>query len=262
MDRTKPTLSKRAHTPWIFAIASLVCVAAAVDAQAPPSPDIDPDADRILRAMARYVGGLQHLRIRTENTIEVVTEEGQKVQFIVPATVTLSRPNKLFAERKGDIVDQAFYYDGKSLTLYNPDTQHFATVPAPDTIDAALDFARDTLDIVAPGGDLIDTRAYDKLMEDATSGDYLGISVVGGHRCHHLAYRATLVDWELWVREGDRPIPCKYVITSKDIAGAPEFTVSIDEWDSAPKIAPGLFTFKPPADAMSVEFLPIAGATP
>ena len=34
------------------------------------------------------------------------------------------------------------YYDGKSLTLYEPAAQYYATVPAPATLDAMLDAAQ------------------------------------------------------------------------------------------------------------------------
>ena len=59
------------------------------------------------------------------------------------------RPDKLRADRVGDLVEQAFYFDGKSLTIFNPREKYYATVAAPGTLEAMLDFARTTLDIVA-----------------------------------------------------------------------------------------------------------------
>jgi hypothetical protein len=164
------------------------------------------------------------------------------------------------AQRHSDINDQAFYYDGKSLTLYNLDTKHYATVSAPENIDAMLEFARTKLDVIAPGGDLIDTRAYELLMKDVKAGIYVGLEVVGGYRCHHLAYRTTEVDWQLWIREGARPLPCRYVITSKTVAGSPQFSTEIVKFETAPKIAAGQFRFAPPAGAKMVEFLPLSHA--
>jgi len=217
---------------------------------------VDPKADAVLRAMTTYLAGLKQFSAQTENTLEVVTTDGQKIQFSSPVTVTVVRPNKLFAERRGDVVDQSFYYDGKKLTLYNPGTKHYATVPAPENLDAMLEFARTQLDVFAPAADLFDTHAYEKLMQDVKSGLHLGMVAVGGQRCHHLAYRAAEVDWQVWVREGDKPLPCRYVITSKDIAGQPEFAVQIVKWDTAPKVAASRFTFVPPNGAKSIEFLP------
>ena len=73
-----------------------------------------------------------------------------------------------------------------------------------------------------------------------------------------MAYRATEVDWQIWVHEGDRPFPCRYVITSKVVAGAPQFSVQIVKFDPAPKIGAGMFRFVPPAGATAIEFLPLS----
>ncbi|MDO9596084.1 MAG: DUF2092 domain-containing protein [Azoarcus sp.] len=245
---------KSANTKPILTCATLAvaCIPWLAFAQS-----VDPDADEVLRGMTTYMAGLKQFSAQTENTLEVVTIDGQKIQFTSPATVTVSRPDKLMAERRGDIVDQAFYYDGKTLTLYNPGTKYYATVPAPADVDAMLEFARTKLDIIAPGADLIDSRAYEHLMQDVRTGTYVGMATVGGHRCHHLAYRSVDVDWQVWVRDGKQAIPCKYVITSREVAGAPQFTVNVLQFDPAPKISDAQFRFVPPADAKTIEFMPV-----
>jgi hypothetical protein len=219
---------------------------------------VDAKADTVFRAMTTYMAGLKHFRAQTENAIEIVTTDAQIIQFMSPATITVSRPDRFLAERRDHLVDQSFYYDGKSLTLYSPATKHYATVAAPGTVDATLEFAASKLDVIAPAGDLVNTRAYQLLMQDAKAGIYVGLEMVGGERCHHLAYRATEVDWQLWVHEGDRPYPCRYVITSKTVAGAPQFSVQIVKFDPSPKISASMFRFVPPAGAKAVEFLPLS----
>jgi hypothetical protein len=241
----------------LSALGACVVLAAAVPGAVSAQPaGVEPRADAVLRSMTGYVGSQQKFSVTAETTLEVVTTEGQKIQFTAPATMTVVRPNKLVAQRRGDIVDQMMFYDGKSLTLYNPSTRHYATVPAPATLDAMLDMAYQQLDLIAPGADLIDTRAYARLMQDVQSGVYLGTAVVAGQRCHHLAYRALEVDWQLWVREGDTPAPCRYVITSKTVAGAPQFAVQILKWDTSPDVSAARFRFVAPAGTQRIEFLP------
>jgi hypothetical protein len=241
-------------------MAGVALAAACLPWPAIAQPVVDAEADAVLRAMTTYMAGLKKFSVQTENTLEIVSVEGQKIQFTSPAKVTVSRPDKLLAERRGDIVDQMFYYDGKTLTLYNPGSKHYATVAAPADVDAMLEFARTRLDVFAPGGDLIDSRSYEYLMQDVTQGSYLGMAVVGGQRCHHLAYRAAEVDWQLWVREGKQPAPCKYIITSREVTGAPQFTVQVTKFDPAPKISAGQFRFVPPAGARPINFMPPAPA--
>src|SRR6266516_3906597 len=81
---------------------------------------IDPQAEKLLRRMSDYLAGRQQFTLKAESTLEVVLTSGQKVQFDSPATLTVSRPNKMRAHCRGDILNQEFFYDGKSLTLYNP----------------------------------------------------------------------------------------------------------------------------------------------
>ncbi len=197
---------------------------------------IDPQAAKLLRASTDYVGGLKRFSIETRNTFEVVLKSGQKIQFDHGVNVAVQRPNKLRAQRTGDLVDQDFYYDGKSLTLHSPSEKYFATVAAPG--------------------------AYETVMEGVTDGLVVGKGVVEGVRCDHLAFRAPHIDWQIWIQEGDKPLPRKIVITTKDVANAPQFAVVMTKWNLAPKFSDSLFAFKQPKDAKKVEFQPVEGGAP
>jgi hypothetical protein len=167
----------------------------------------------------------------------------------------VSRPNKLRAHRKGDIVNQEFFYDGKTLTLYNPKENLYATTAAPPTIDETLDFAREKLDIIAPASELCYKNAAEKMLKESSSGFVVGPSVVAGVKCTHLAFRGSEVDWQIWIEDGDKPLPRKFILTSKQVKGEPEFTVVIRSWDVAPKLTDKDFTFTPPKGAKKIEFL-------
>lgn len=221
---------------------------------------IDPQATAILKKSMDYLAGLKAFSVDTTSTIEATLTSGQKLQFDNAATATLQRPNKLVARReKGDVVRQAYFYDGKTLTLYNPDEKYYATLAAPATIEAMLDFARDTLDVNAPAGDLLYRDAYEMLMQDTTAGFVVGKAMVAGVRCDQLAFRKSDVDWQIWIEEGAKPLPRKYVITSPKVVGAPDFTVVMTKWNVAPTITEGMFAFTPPQGAKRVDFLKTGG---
>ena len=204
-----------------------------------------------------YLGSQKQFSADTRSTIEMVLSSGQKLQFDNTVTMSVQRPNKLYARRVGDLVDQVFYYDGKSLTLHNPSESYYAIVPAPETLDETLDFAREKLDIVAPAGDFIYQNAFEILMQDVTNAMVVGKGVVEGVRCDHLAFRAPHVDWQIWIQEGKQPLPRKIVITTRDIVNAPQFAVVVTKWDLAPTFNESLFSFKPPKDARKVDFVPL-----
>jgi hypothetical protein len=224
-------------------------------AQAQPT-GIDPEAQRLLKASTDFLASQQRFSVDTRNTLEVVLKSGQKIEFNHTARSSVQRPNKLRAERTGDLVQQLFVYDGKTLTLYNPKDKAFAQVAAPDTLEAMLDFARTKLDIVAPAGDLLDKNAYDVLMDGVTDGFVVGKAVIEGVRCDHLAFRAPHVEWQIWVQEGAQPLPRRLVITTRDLPNAPQFAVTMTKWNLKPSFDAQTFKFTPAAGATKVDFLP------
>ena len=132
----------------------------------------------------------------------------------------------------------------------------YAQMDAPNDLDAALDFARERLDIEAPGADLLYANAYEGLMEGVRSGRYVGLAEVGGVPCEHVAFRGEDVDWQLWVERGERPLPRRYVIVSRDVQGSPEFAVDLRDWDVGPTaVAASDFVFTPPRGAREIDFL-------
>jgi hypothetical protein len=247
----------RVHAAARLTVALLSAGALPAAALAQPA-GIDPQATAILKRSLDYLAGLKAFSVDTTSTIEMVLTSGQKIQFDNAAVASVQRPDKLVARRKGDLVNQAFYYDGKNLSLYNPDQKVYATVAAPNTLEAMIDFARDSLDIIVPAGDLLYRNALELLTADVKSGFVVGKGVVGGVRCDHLAFRNADVDWQIWIQEGAKPLPRKYVITSTQVAGAPQFAV-LASWNTAPKFAASTFLFAPAKGAQRIDFLQPGG---
>jgi hypothetical protein len=222
---------------------------------------IEPQAEKLLRRMSDYLASRQQFTLQAESMLEAVLTSGQKLQYDSPATLMVSRPNKLHAHRKGDIVNQEFFYDGKSLTLYNPRENLYATTSAPATLDEMLDFAREKLDIIAPAAELLYKNAAEKMLKESTSGFVVGQSIVGSVKCTHLAFRGAEVDWQLWIEDGSRPLPRKFMITTKQVSGAPQFTVLIRNWDVGAKLSDREFNFTPAKGAKKIEFLKLTADT-
>lgn len=237
----------------LFVLVALA-VAAAPTAQV-QGAGVEQAAERLLRRMTDHMAALQQFSVETQNTLEAVLASGQKIQFVVNASVMLRRPNKLRAERMGDLVSQEVFYDGKALTLYNPADKVYATVAAPDTVEGMLDFARDRLDIVAPAGDFLYRNAFDLLMQVTTSGFVVGKAMIGGVKCDHLAFRGPEVDWQVWIADGNQPLPRRYVVTTRDPASHPEFTAVMTNWNVAPNLTDARFSFARPAGAKAIDFL-------
>jgi len=219
------------------------------------APTIDPDAAARLRASMAYLGGLKAFGLESENSIEAVLVTGEKIQFDSEVSATVLRPNKMYAARAGELVNQEFFYDGSTVTLSDASHGFHASVEAPDTLEGMLDYARESLDIVAPAGDFIYSNAYEILMQDVYSAFLVGPAVIAGVLCDHLAFSAPGTDFQVWVQRGEQPLPRKLVITSRDIVNAPQFTVVIRKWDLAPDVSAERFRFEAPAGSKPISFL-------
>jgi hypothetical protein len=216
---------------------------------------IDPQADSILRQMSDYMNTLEKFIIRAENGIDTVLSTGQILQLGRSMEVFVRRPDRLRGNIDGGRFDQEFYYDGTSITLYTKGVNYYATTEASPNIEAALDDAEESVGLAAPFADLISRNAYDVLIEDVEVGYYVGLRTVSGVECHHLAFRGEETDWQIWIENSEKPLPRKFMITSKWVTGAPRFVGLITGWDLSPELKDSLFTFVAPEGAREIEFL-------
>src|SRR5215470_1427182 len=213
------------------------------------------DAAKILKAMSDYVTAEKNISLSYDADIEVVTSELQKIQFASSGQVQLSRPDKVRIARTGGYADVDLVFDGKTVTLLGKNLNAFAQADAPGTVDQLVDGIRDQHNIQMPGADLLLSRVYDELTSDLIDAKHIGRGVINGVECEHLAFRGAEVDWQLWVEVGAKPIPRKYVITSKHVTGAPQYTLRIKEWKTDVVVGADTFQFKPAADTKRVEFV-------
>jgi hypothetical protein len=212
------------------------------------------DAGKILKAMSDYVANQKVISAKFDSSIEVITPDLQKIQFASSGDLLLSRPDKLRATRTGGYADIEIVFDGKTTTVHGKNLNAFARFDTPGSVDQLVDRLRDQLSVELPGADLLVSNAYDALMSDVIDAKHIGQGVIDGVECEHLAFRNPDTDWQVWVETGPRPIPRKYVITSKAVTGGPQYTLLIKDWKTDAQVGAETFVFKPPADAKEVEF--------
>jgi hypothetical protein len=212
------------------------------------------DAAKLLKAMSDYVASQKNISATFNSDIEVITPDLQKIQFDATGQFVLSRPDKLRVTRTGGYADVEIVFDGKTATVFGKNLNAFAQLDAPGSTDQLIDRLRHDYSVEAPGADLLLAHSYDVLMPDVLDAKHIGRGVVDGVECEHLAFRNQDTDWQLWVEVGARPIPHKYVITSKAVTGGPQYTLRISDWKSDAQTNADTFAFKPPADAKKVDF--------
>ena len=219
------------------------------------APKVDQKALEVLKAMSNYLASLEGFVVRAQTEYESLLDNGQKVTYLNQVEIALKRPNRLYVHRIGMVRDQEIFYDGKTLTLFGKNRNLYATATVPSTLDEMLDYATQVLHLSAPGSDLLYSDVFSGLMDGVESGFYVGDNLVNGVKCHHIAFRNSEVDWQIWIEEGKHPIPRKYVITSKWVTGAPEYSIAILSWDNNETIPDSKFRFRPPSTASRIPFL-------
>jgi hypothetical protein len=214
---------------------------------------IDPEADKVLRSMSAYLGGLRAFSVDVDIDNEHIDTNGQKLQLSSFASLVAERPGKLYMYRWGVFADTEFIFNGKVLTLYGKDRNAYLQIDSPGSIDDAIETVRSEIGLDAPGADLLYADPYSGLIDGVQSATYFGMVYVNGLECHYLAFREAEVDWQLWVQAGDAPFPVKYVITTKWVTGAPQYAVRFYNWNATPAIPSGRFNFNLPGGAKKIE---------
>lgn len=218
---------------------------------------VDEDADKILRSMATYLEGVSSFSANADIDAEVIDLTGHKLQLSSRGSVLIERPGRMYLTREGGLVNVEVFFDGKIVTVNSKSLNVFAQFESPGTIDDALRTARFETGLDAPGADLLYADLYSGLIAGVTGGRHLGMAYVNGIESHHLAFRGPQVDWQIWIQAGDTPLPMKYIITSKWMTGAPQYSLRFRDWNLEPRIDAARFEFTAPNGAKKLDTIPL-----
>ena len=227
---------------------SLIIFAAAASAMIAAGAPSEARADEMtartqFKAMSDYMAAQTSISFSFDTNFEIVTKDQQKLDLASSGTVVLDRPDKLRVTRHGGFANVEAIFDGKTLWLLGKNANVYGQVDVPGTIDNLVDVLRDKYNRPIPAADLLVSNPYNELMPLVTDVKDLGSGVIGGIECDHFAFRTKEVDWQIWIAQGARPYPCQYVITSKDVADAPQYSITIRDWKTGSEVASNDFTF-------------------
>lgn len=211
------------------------------------------EAKQLLQKMSDYLAKQKEISFDYDATLEVVTNDKQKLALASSGAVTLNRPDKIHAKRAGGFVDVETLFDGKTLTLLGKNANKYTQLEFPGTIEQLIDQLRDKYDRPLPAADLLTSDSYAALMEDVYDSKDLGSGVINGTECDFLAFRKDDVDLQMWITQGDQPSPCKYVITSRLVTDGPQYTVEFTNWKTGAEAVKDDFSFKSPANAEKID---------
>ena len=211
------------------------------------------DARKLFKAMSDYMAAQKAILFQYDTNLEVVTQDKQKLALASSGTLTLNRPDKIRITRTGGFADVEFLFDGKTLTLLGKTANLYGQLEVPGTIDHLIDELRDKYGRPVPGADLLLSNINDQLMATVVDVKDVGSGVIGGVECDHLAFRTKEVDWQIWIAQGSRPYPCRYVITSTMVEQAPQYSLTIRDWKTGDEVGAEDFSFKNATSAKKMD---------
>jgi len=225
----------------------------------PAQPDanaVDPAAIKALQDMGASLRTLKQFEVGISLTGERVLQDGQKLQHTATANLDVVQPNKIRAQMRSARSQRDLIYDGKTVTLYQPEQKYYSQAQFSENLAALVDKLRDRYGVEVPSADLFLWGTPAAPMDNMTSAMNAGQDFIAGDLCNHYAFRQGQFDWQIWISAGARPLPRKLVITNRTDEARPQ-SITLYKWNLNPKFGNATFAFTPPPGAKSAEFVPL-----
>ena len=235
----------------VFCIGAAANVFAQTPAAAPPG-----EAKAILMRMAEFMAKTRSFSVEVRDSYDVYQKSGQKIEFGEIRKITVVRPDRLRVEvEESDGDKSVVLFDGKDLTMSSPNQNVYAQTPKSGTLDDAIVYFVRDLGMRLPFAPLLLTTVPSELNQRTQTLDYVEKTGIFGAPAHHLAGRTESVDYQVWIADGDRPLPLRLVLTYRTEKGQPQFRAQFSGWNLAPEAPASLFAFVPPPGAQKISFL-------
>ena len=197
-----------------------------------------------------FLAAQESVSFQADIAYDVLQANGQMLEFGATRDYLMRRPDRLRIEaitRDGEVMQ--LFFDGQSILVDMPNEDAYIQIEKPGTFYAATRYLVDELGAPGPLNEFISENFAPGVEEQIESGFYVQRVLLDGQICEHLAWRSAKVDVELWVREGEEPVPCRVVITYRNAEGRPRFAADFHDWNFSPEVDDELFSFIPPESA-------------
>jgi hypothetical protein len=220
---------------------------------------IEDGAVDALKEMSNFLMTAKTLGITSEGSLDVVTNDGQRIQLDGVTNYKVRRPGFVI-DYASDIKSRRFIYDGKNFTVYSPKLGFYASVPAPGTNREVLDAIYNKFGISLPLEDLFrwGDGSNAARLQALRSAYKVGTATIDGVATDHFAFREDDVDWEVWIQSNGDPLPRKLVIVDRTDPARPTFTSRL-KWQINPTFTDADFAFVPDANAKKIQLATYKG---
>jgi len=217
-------------------------------AQSDPPDSFEPEAYAVVEAAYEFLADQTALSFTGAATYDVEYQDGIRAQYGMEQSVDLQRGAgfRAFVDQD-DFSSTAAWYDGDIITIVDHDLQLYGEAEAPGSLNDALIFASDQLNVPVPLVEILRADSLSRLISNFEYGLIIGQHEVAGYLCDHVLFGNEAVSVQLWIDVGDHPLLRKIVVTYQQEPGVPQYAAVLADWDIAPDFSADDFSFSPPA---------------
>jgi hypothetical protein len=220
----------------------------------PAKPELEPKAVELMAAMSATLAAAKTLSFTAIATYESPARTGQPLAYGSRFDVTLERPDKLRVLTPYDGPPSEFYYDGKVMMAYGPDSGLTAVADAPPTIDAMLEALYRLSATYFPFSDVVVANPWGDLEQGLKLAFVVGQSrVVGGTLTDIVAIADDNVQAQWWIGADDH-LPRMIRATFFKERGDFRHLVELTDWRLDPPLPPDTFASAAAAGAKRIRF--------
>jgi hypothetical protein len=240
---------------FIFIVVLAATAAPVMGAQA--QSQIDPQAMATLQKMAQYLASAQSFSVNIRDGYDVVQDWGQKIEFGETRKVTLKRPDRLRIDvERSNGHRGSVFFDGKYISIHLAGENTYAITGREGDVDQAIKYAVGELGVTMPMAVMFLSTLPDELKNRVIAANFVESTTLMDVPCDHIAAQTGEgVDFQVWIAQGDQPLPRRIVITYFEEEGQPQFWADLGNWNLSPVISNDFFLFTPPSGAERIQFM-------
>ena len=234
----------------------LAIVAFGSDARAAPAEPTESQryAWDLLMQMTEHLAAQEAYSVNVRGGFDVVQDDGRKIQFVEARTIQIQRPNQLrINETAAEGHGHSVLFDGENITVWDGHSGVYAQAPQPETVDDAILYFIRELGMRLPMAPLLTTWAPVELSKRVQTIDYVELNHAFGRPAHHISARTADLDFQVWISDGEEPLPLRMVLTYHDV-GAPQYWAQFADWNLQPEFEPGTFALNLPKGMQQIAF--------
>ena len=217
--------------------------------------DSQQTARALLMAMADFLSKADSFSVVIHAGYDVLQESGQKIEFGQKGEISLDRPERMaVASESSDGDVQRIVMDGSFVTVADEQAEVYAQTAQPGSLDQTIVYFVQDLQMRLPLAPLFMQALPAELQRRVLTIDYVELDNTLDVPTHHIAGRTETVDFQIWIADGEQPVPMRVVLTYVNADGAPQFWANFNAWNFAPQFKEGTFAFAPAKDAKRIPF--------